>query len=81
MKIGAKGELWVRDFTFPWETGLRNEWFVFGANGVLISRVSLRTSFTPHEFGANYVLGVETDSMDVQSVALYRLRRGASDGR
>ena len=35
------------------------------------------TNFTPHEFGADYALGVEADELGVQTVAMYQLSQGS----
>lgn len=48
---------------------------VFDRSGTFRGEVRLPHGFTPHEIGADYVLGVFRDESDVPFVRLYRLRK------
>ena len=68
------GSLWVADYARhkPAERGL---WTVYDAEGRFAARIRLPASFVPHQIGEDYVLGVETDELDVEHVRKYRLNR------
>jgi len=67
--------LWAEDFQRP---GAENrDWNVFDPNGALVGRVTLPENFNPVEIGADYVLGVGWDDMNVEYVRMYALTRGS----
>jgi hypothetical protein len=67
--------LWVEDFQRP---GVENRtWNVFDPEGELVGRVTLPERFNPVEIGADYVLGVGWDEMNVEYVRMYALTRGS----
>lgn len=73
---GPDGEMWVERYREdPLEAA---EFLVFDADGRFVARVELPPRFTPHEIGADYVVGVEKDENDVEIPVEYRLRRGTA---
>jgi hypothetical protein len=48
---------------------------VFTAEGEWLGAVRLPARFMAHEFGIDYVLGVEKDELDAEHVLVLRLRR------
>ncbi len=69
----ALGFLWVEDFQRP---GAENRaWNVFTPVGALVGRVTLPDRFSPLEIGADYVLGVGWDELNVEYVRMYGLSR------
>lgn len=66
--------LWVEDFQRP---GHENRsWNIFDPEGALVGRVALPERFNPTEIGADYVLGLGWDEMNVEYVKMYGLARG-----
>ncbi len=51
------------------------EWLVTDADGVALARVRTPDRFEVTEIGADYVLGVGRDSLDVESVRVHALTR------
>jgi hypothetical protein len=73
LEVGG-GRLWVRETAPPDAAGSR--WVAFRSDGVMLGSVVLPARFRVLEFGADHVLGVRRDDLDVQQVELYALRRG-----
>ena len=68
--------LWVEDFQRP---GAENRgWNIFDPEGALVGRATLPESFDPVEIGADYLLGIFRDEMNVEYVRMYDLSRGGS---
>ena len=66
--------LWVEDFQLP---GAENRtWNIFDPLGSLVSRITLPERFNPTEIGADYLLGLGWDEMNVEYVRMYALTRG-----
>ena len=68
-----EGHVWVRPYR-P-ESGMPERWWVVDLSGGLLGQVELPTRFRPMAIGADYVLGITTDELDVPLVRMYRLRR------
>jgi len=67
------GYLWVEEFQRP---GFENRaWTIFDPRGELTGRVSLPENFNPMEIGADYILGVGWDEMNVEHVRMYSVVR------
>jgi len=67
--------LWVEDFQRP---GAENrDWNIFDPDGALVGRATLPERFNPVEIGADYLLGVGWDDMNVEYVRMYALTRGS----
>lgn len=73
VEIGRDGRIWVREFRRP--TGDQTQgWMVFDANGGFVCRATTPTLDEIHEFGADYVLGLERDELGVEQVVMFRIR-------
>jgi hypothetical protein len=72
-----EGDLWVQDFQRP---GAENRgWSIFDQEGIRVGRITLPDRFDPLEVGADYVLGLGWDEMNVEYLRLYSLRRPDSE--
>ena len=72
LMVGGDGRLWVRETAPPADETPR--WTAFAADGAMLGTVALPARFRALEFGADYVLGVRRDDLDVERVELYPLR-------
>jgi hypothetical protein len=72
----AVGRLWVRDFVREHlDDGLRY-WTVFSPDGIqVLGRLTHSESFKPLDVGDDWILGVETDALDVERVLFQRIVR------
>jgi long-subunit acyl-CoA synthetase (AMP-forming) len=52
-----------------------HRWLVFDTAGSWLGTVDTPARFTLNEIGADYILGVVRDSLDVQYVQMYRLEK------
>jgi len=68
------GHLWVKAYRRPGATG-PDRWLVFDREGALAARVAVPTSIRLFEVGDDWALAVARDDLDVERVALYRLRK------
>lgn len=68
MLVDAHGNLWVRGY--GWRV-----WSVFDAAGRWLGEVEAPRGLRVHQIAADHVVGVMRDSLDVESVAVYRLVR------
>ena len=74
VKAGMDGSVWVYRYRKPGETGPRL--MGFDPEGDFVCHlVSGKSGFSIREFGADYVLGVHTNELGVQHVAMYDLER------
>ncbi len=65
--------IWVEEYAaIPGETSV---WLVFARDGALVARATMPQRLTPMEIGTDYLLGVERDALDVESVVLITGRR------
>lgn len=69
----SEGNLWVSEWAMYPETPAG--WAVFGEDGVWLGSVAMPPRFLPLDIGPDWVLGVEQDELDVESLALYPLRK------
>ena len=66
-----RGNLWLGE----WARGPSGHWTVLGADGGWLGDVTLPEGLIVHQVGADWILGVETDEVDVEYVVLYNLRK------
>jgi hypothetical protein len=71
--VDAAGVLWVSGP--PRGSQAPIVWTAFERNGRRIGTVTMPARFTPKDIGRDYVLGVQRDEDDVESIAMYSLRR------
>jgi hypothetical protein len=66
--------LWVEDFQRPGQEN--RSWNIFDPEGGLAGRITLPERFNPTDIGADYILGLGWDEMNVEYVRMYGLTRG-----
>jgi hypothetical protein len=71
--VDAKGYLWTETFDFP--SASDATWSVFSPAGSWETELLLPANFVPYHIGADFILGVQRDEMDVERVVLYGLAR------
>jgi hypothetical protein len=70
MQSDSDANLWLLAFPDPLDRNEAAVWRVFGPDGRLLTHVSLPERFTPLQIGADFVLGVWRDELDVEYVQL-----------
>ena len=70
LKVGTDGRLWVAPYPRPGEEPQR--WMGFEPDGTFSCHLE-RVPVSIYEIGADYVLGVQSNELGVQTVAMYRL--------
>jgi hypothetical protein len=71
--VDRTGHVWLGEYT---GRGLDpSRWLVVDLEGRIVARVSTPERFWPMDIGEDYVLGVERDSLDLEWVRMYPLRR------
>ena len=73
LKIDRDGNIWVKRFALPGHS--TDRWGVFDRDGRFLGHVAVPAGLDVYEIGPDYVLGSETDSLDVPRVRGYRLHR------
>ena len=77
--VDATGAVWLKEHRGELVNRMSealHPWEVFSAEGVWLGRVALPANFTVFEIGADHVLGVFPDELDVEHVAVLPLSRG-----
>ena len=70
--VGSEGDLWVGQYQSGFDFSPRC-WWIFAAEGQLLGSKCVPEGFTPHQIGADFVLGVWRDEDDVEHVRSYGL--------
>ncbi|MFQ5679843.1 MAG: hypothetical protein ACE5HP_10350 [Gemmatimonadota bacterium] len=73
--VDAEGDLWVEEFAAP--TDPERAWSVFDPGGRFLGRVAVPEPLRICDVGRDYVLGVWTDALGVESVREYELLKPA----
>ncbi|MFW6084312.1 MAG: hypothetical protein ACODAA_03785, partial [Gemmatimonadota bacterium] len=73
LQVDTSGNVWVREYEPPWV--VESSFGVFAADGPWLGTMTLPPDFRPLEIGPDYLLGVQTDELDVQHLVLYGLKR------
>lgn len=74
LKVDRAGNVWAR----PYQGGVpRNCWHVYQGKPVVFVEACLPDRFEIFEVGEDWVLGVGRDSLDVESVVVYRLAKAS----
>jgi hypothetical protein len=76
LKLDAEGRLWVEAYLADGDPPGRSQWGVYDSGGRYLGGVTMPEGFQPLEIGADYVLGVLKDDVDVEHVRLYGLLAG-----
>ena len=75
LKVDALDYLWVEEYRLPREESV--VWSIFNPEGARVARVGVPLGAEVLEIGEDHVIGLTKDELDVESVQLFRLRRGA----
>lgn len=78
LRFDRTGNLWVLEYRTPWDE--RSSWHVFDPDGVFVGRVDLPEGSAWLDAGGDWILLRLEDELDVETVALFGLRRGAGAG-
>ncbi|MGD2152285.1 MAG: hypothetical protein PVG79_03400 [Gemmatimonadales bacterium] len=71
--VDSESALWVGDYApYPEDPVL---WRVFDADGRLVTVLEVPERFRVFDVGADWILGVWRDDLDVERIRLYRLRK------
>jgi hypothetical protein len=81
--VGGHDEIWAKVFdpgadpvyvkSGSWGAG--GEWLVVSRDGTLEAKISMPRDFMPTDVRGGEVLGIQTDSLGVQTLAVYRISR------
>lgn len=71
--LGDDGHLWVRAYELP--GGATDGWTIFDPSGVMLGDVELPEGMRLLQAGADFVLGLWQDDLEVEHVRLFRLDR------
>lgn len=74
VRVGESGDVWLKRFPLPGEGPF--PWTVFDSAGVYLGTIAMPDGFELHQVGDDFVLGVTTNDLDVETVGLYSLERG-----
>jgi hypothetical protein len=73
--VDSEDHLWVRDYKMS-DTPGPEIWSVFSAEGRLLGTLETPERLHVHQIGADFILGIWTDELDVSYVRVYTLERG-----
>jgi hypothetical protein len=73
LMVDDDGNIWVAEYALPGDE--RNIRAVFDSTGVWLGAVELPSRFAPRHIGADFVLGAARDSLDLEQVQLFGLRK------
>ncbi|MFQ5549740.1 MAG: 6-bladed beta-propeller [Gemmatimonadales bacterium] len=76
MLIDRDGYVWLEQYRAPAETN--NSHLVISSDGRLVGSLQLPAHFRPFDIGADYLLGKQTDEMELEHVVVYGLARRPS---
>jgi hypothetical protein len=71
--VDELGNVWVQDFPEPKQ--VNGTWRVFDTDGLHVANISIPTGLRILQIGAEFVLGLTRDELDVEYVLLYDLRK------
>jgi hypothetical protein len=72
LRIGGDGRIWMREYPRPLDT-LAHHWVAFAADGRFDCRLDTPRFSEVTEFGADYVLVVDRDSLGVERVKQFAI--------
>lgn len=72
LALGRDGNLWVQQFRRPGDAP-RRRWLRFDSAGRFRCHLTVPDGFVPYEYGSDYLLGVHTDELDVETVVSYHV--------
>lgn len=77
-RVDAAGNLWVGEYLLPGAAA--RDYTVIDPEGHVVGRVTMPERTLPTDIGADYVLGVTRDELDVERVTLWHLERPRDSG-
>jgi len=75
LRVDRAGHVWARPYL---GVASRNCWHVYQAEPAMFAEACLPDRFEVFELGEDWVLGVQRDSLDVESVVVYHLVKAGS---
>jgi hypothetical protein len=76
LRADVLGRLWVRDFVWGHEDDGLRSWTIFSSDGTqMLGRRSHADAFRPLQIGADWIVGVERDDLDVEQIVLRAIAR------
>jgi hypothetical protein len=78
--IGRDGRFWVREFRRP-SAPRPHQWIAFDSTGRFDCRATIPPFAELYEFGADYLLTLEQDSLDQEKVLQYSIGHAIETGR
>lgn len=73
LSVARDGRLWVLPYRKPEQESPL--WMAYQPDGTFFCHLARKPNFSVNEFGADYVLGVQLDELDVPTVVMYGLSR------
>jgi hypothetical protein len=73
--VDADENLWVKHYRPDWEEELPSLWSVFDAAGRWLGEVEIPDGVTVFQIGADFVLGLTKNDLDVETVVMFPLTR------
>ncbi len=73
--VDSEDHLWVRDYKIRGTSGPET-WSVFAPEGQLLGTLQTPERLQVRQIGADFILGIWTDELDVSYVRMYALERG-----
>ena len=77
MRIDSERSVWLQRFRMPGDTAAR-VWDVIAADGAWLGVVRTPPRLTAYRIGTDFMLGRSVDSLGVERVQLFGLRRAGA---
>jgi hypothetical protein len=71
--VDRSGNAWVRDYDL---LGVSNDWRIFRPDGTAAGRLTMPPRSRPVDIGADFVVAVMRDSLDIEYVRVFGLKKG-----
>lgn len=72
--VDSLGHVWLSEYRSG-ESQVDRSWNVFAPDGTWLGSLGLPGRFQPYQIGADYLLGLSRDELDVETVQVLRLNR------
>ena len=69
--VDDESNLWVQEYNPPGVDDVT--WTVFDASGILLGQLAGHPGFTPHHIGADFMVGLWKDDLDLEHIKVYSL--------
>lgn len=74
LHVDDLGRLWLQDYVREHEDDASRRWTILAPDGTaILGRLLHPIGFSVHDIGTDWILGVEKDDLDVETLALYRI--------